>query len=279
MFDRISNGWELAKQSWRVLKLDKELLLFPLLSGISCLAVMASFALPLWNSPYANVVLKDQRLPNDPLAYVILFGFYLANYFVILFFNSALIACAIIRFHGGDPNVGDGLRAASARLPQIFGWALVSATIGLVLKLIESRSEKVGRFVAGLLGMAWSAVTYFVVPVLVVEKLGPIRATRRPLAILRKTWGEALTANFGIGLIGFLGCLVAMIPLALGLLAGHLAAVIAGAAVTLFLVILLSLVTTALHAIVVGALYLYAAEGSIPQPFDESLLQHAFEAK
>ena len=279
MFERISNGWELAKRSLQVLRLDKELLLFPLLSGISCLAVMASFALPLWNSPYANVVLEDRRLPDDPLAYVILFGFYLANYFVIVFFNSALIACAIIRFHGGDPTLADGLRAASARLPQIFGWALVSATVGLVLKLIESRSEKVGRFVAGLLGMAWTAVTYFVVPVLVVEKLGPIQATQRSLAILRKTWGEALAANFGITLLGFLACLLAMIPLVLGFLIGNLPAVIAGAAVTLCLVILISLVTTALHSIIVGALYLYAAEGTVPQPFDQSLLEHAFQPK
>ena len=50
MFERVANGWELAKASWGVLKLDKELLLFPLMSGIAWLIVLASFALPLWNS-------------------------------------------------------------------------------------------------------------------------------------------------------------------------------------------------------------------------------------
>src|SRR5262249_52021876 len=145
MFDRIANGWELAKQSFNVLRLDKELLLFPLVSGLSCLAVLASFVLPLWNSPYAKVVLNEHQIPKPPVAWVFLFAFYLVNYFVIVYFNSALVACAIIRFKGGDPTVGDGFRAATARLPQILAWALVSATVGIVLKVIESRSERVGQ--------------------------------------------------------------------------------------------------------------------------------------
>ena len=108
MFDRMANGWELTKQSFRVLILDKELLLFPLFSGFSCLIVLASFAVPLWNSEYAGVVLNERAAPDDALAYVILFAFYFVNYFVIVFFNSALIACAIIRFNGGNPTLGDG---------------------------------------------------------------------------------------------------------------------------------------------------------------------------
>src|SRR5262249_8468538 len=94
MFDRIANGWELTKQSFNVLRLDKELLLFPLVSGLSCLAVLASFVLPLWNSPYAQVVLNEHQVPKDPVAWVILFAFYFVNYFVIVYFNSALVACA-----------------------------------------------------------------------------------------------------------------------------------------------------------------------------------------
>jgi hypothetical protein len=105
----------------------------------------------------------------------------------------------IIRFKGGDPTLVDGFRAAAARLPQIAGWALVAATVWLWLRVIESRSERVGEIVAGLLGMTWSAVPYFVVPVIVIERTGPVDAFRRPVSILRRTWGEALSANFGVG--------------------------------------------------------------------------------
>ena len=279
MFERLSNGWEIAGQSFRVLKLDKELLLFPLFSGVACLIVLASFAVPLWNSGYAQIVLDDQQVPDDPLAYILLFAFYFVNYFVMVFFNSALVACAVIRFQGSNPTLADGLRAASSRLPQIFGWALVSATVGLILKLIESRSEKVGQVVSGLLGMAWSVTTYFVVPVLVVEKLGPAQAMKRSLAIIRRTWGETLTASFGIGLITFLLFLPAGIVVLMGFIGIGLGNVVLGSlgiGVGVLLVLLISLVSSALDAILHAALYLYAAEGSVPQHFDEGLLEHAF---
>jgi hypothetical protein len=277
MFASLHNGWEISKQSFRVVKLDKELLLFPLLSGVACLLVLASFAVPLWAAGQFQAVQNNPgQLQDSPLAWVVLFLFYFANYFVIVFFNSALIACAIIRFKGGDPTVGDGFRAAMARLPQIAGWALVSATVGLILRAIESRSERVGQFVAGLLGMAWSAATYFVVPVLVVERVGPVDAVKRSFAILKRTWGEALVANFGIGIIIFLAYLIAVVPAVLGVIAGNVVAAILGIAVTLVLWIVIALVSSALHAIAVGAIYLYAAEGTVPGYFDEDLLRDAF---
>jgi hypothetical protein len=276
MFERISNGWELAKSSYRCLMLDKELLVFPLLSGLACLVVLASFALPLMNSDYVQTVEEDGQAPSDPLAYAILFLFYFCNYFVIVFFNAGLVACAIIRFNGGDPTVGDGFRAAAARLPQIFAWALVSATVGVILKVIESGRSRIGRIAAGLLGMAWGAGTYFVVPVLVVEKVGPVQAVKRSLSILRHTWGEALVSNFGIGLFVFLMILACLVPAVLGVLVGSTYAVITGIVITVLLVILVSLVSSALNGIVLGALYLYASEDRVPPQFDTTSFRGAF---
>ncbi|MGQ0634336.1 MAG: DUF6159 family protein [Planctomycetaceae bacterium] len=283
MFDRMANGWELAKESFGVLRMDKELLLFPLISGIACLLVLGSFVAPLWNSPYSQMIFDDGRVPNDPLAYAILFAFYAVNYFVIVFFNAALVACAIIRFKGGDPTIADGLRAAGSRVPQILAWSLVSATVGVLLRTVESRSEKFGQIATAIVGAAWSIATYFVVPVLVVERVGPVDAVRRSFAVLRKTWGEALFANFGIGLITF----VAILLLGIAPLVGGGIAMATGNTVLggLLLVsggvglILVSLVSSALDSILLAALYLYAAEGKAPGSFDESLLRSAFASR
>jgi len=276
MFAALSNGWELAKQSYRVLMLDKELLVFPLLSGLACLLVLVSFALPLVGSDYLETITDERAAPQDAAVYVILFAFYFANYFVMTFFNTALIACAIIRFRGGDPTLADGFSAAFSRLPQIFGWSLVSATVGMILRIIESRSERAGRFVAGLLGMAWSAASYFVIPVLVVENVSPIQALKRSLSVLRQTWGEALGANFGIGLVVFLVSLVAIVPIGLGLASGNMAMMILGVGLGVSWLILVSLVSAALKAITIGALYLYATQNTVPEQFDENLLRQAF---
>lgn len=284
MFERIAIGWELAKQSLGVLRLDKELLLFPLMSGVACTLVLASFAIPLWATGYVDVLLEEGEgnQANQILGYVVLFAFYFANYFVIVFFNSALVACALYRFRGGDPTVRTGLAAASTRLPQILAWAAVSATVGLILRVIESRSERVGQIVASLIGMAWSAVTYFVVPVIVVERVGPIDATKRSLAILKRTWGEALSANFGVGFIVFIATLIAAVPVFLGIAAisaGMVAVGIACIAGGIILLLLVSLISSALNSIILGALYLYAAEEKVPEAFDRRLFQQAFVHK
>lgn len=283
MFERISTGWELVRQSYRVLKLDRELLLFPVLSGTACLLVLASFALPLWwSGAFEHQVNLRADNAQGVLTYVLLFAFYFANYFVIIFFNSALVACAIIRLKGGDPTVGDGIGAAIARLPQIVGWALVSATVGMILKGLEKNSKGVGRFLTGLLGAAWSIVTFFVIPVLVVEKKNPLEAIRRSMDVMRRTWGESLGATFGIGFISFLATLVALIPIGLGVVAFSQQMPGLGfgmIALGIVLLLAISLVISTLNSIILAALYIYAAEGEVPRQFDSAVLQSAFRPK
>lgn len=288
MFARLATGFHLAKQSLNVLRTDKQLLLFPLLSGICCLIVFASFAIPLVMSgalegafETGDAVAQTDAMEN-PLYLAGLFLFYFVNYFVIVFFNSALVSCAVKRFYGETPTIGQGFSAAMARLPQIAGWALVSATVGLILRVIESRSEKVGQLVAGLLGMAWSAATFFVVPIIVVERLGPIDAVKRSGTILRKSWGEALAGNSSIGIFCFLamlpclGLIVAGVALAGNEFAigGILLAVLGGVGV-----LVVSLVSSALSAIVQAAVYMYGANGDAPAGFETTTLRSAFAAK
>lgn len=282
MFQRMANGWALTKQSFQVLWLDKELLVFPLTSGISCLLVLASFAAPLWLTGHFDSPEEVAQQKSNVLAYVVLFAFYLVNYFVVVFFNSALVACAMIRFQGGNPTVADGFRAAWARLPQIGGWALLAATVGVALHALQSSSEKYGALAARFLGMGWTIATAFVVPVLVVERVGPIQAVKRSAAILSRAWGEALTANFGIGLVLLLAYLPAIF---LAIVGGVVAAVvdvplgIALVGIALGAMAVTGLVSAALNTIILAALYLYAATGEVPTAFDRNLLAAAFQRK
>ncbi len=287
MFQRFSTGYSLAKQSWAVLKAEKQLIVFPILSGICCLMVMASFAIPLFLAGGGAELMADveqdakvgEENPMQNALYLgVLFLFYFVNYFVVVFFNSALVACAIKRFYGGKPTIGEGLKASMNRLPQIAGWALVSASVGLVLRLIESRSEKLGAIVSSLLGMAWAALTYFVVPVLVVEKVGPIKAIKRSGVILKESWGESMGAHFGIGFIIFLF----MLP-GIGLIVGGglLLATVPALGVALIVIgviflLVVSLVSSAVSAISQAAVYLYGANGETPDGFEADSLGAAF---
>jgi hypothetical protein len=285
MFDRISASFELAKSSWAVLRKDKQLIIFPILSGVACFLVLLSFALPFVFNPQWLLALDDNAAARGfhlPWwTWVVLFAFYFCNYFVVAFFNAALISCALIRFNGGTPTVSDGLQAAASRMPQLLAWALVSATVGTILKVIENASDKAGQFITGLLGVAWTIMTYFVVPVLVVEKVGPFEAVKRSMAILRRTWGEALVGRMGIGFFLFLLMLPAV---ALFVVGGAVFAAVPAIGLLVFAAAVLYLVGVAvvgaaLQGIFVGALYQYAAHGEVPRGFDHGTMEQAFAPK
>jgi hypothetical protein len=284
MFDRISNSFALARSSWQVLRTDKQLIVFPIVSGIGCLLVLLSFALPFIAHPdWLNFLDgKANNAERVPLwIYPVVFAYYFLNYFVIVFCNAALISCAIVRFNGETPTVGDGFRAAASRLPQILAWSLVSATVGLILKGIENANEKAGQFISAILGTAWTILTYFVVPVLVVERAGPVTAIRRSMSILRKTWGEALVGNWGIGLFVFLLMLPGFLLFVLAA-AAFAASAAAGIALIVLGVLYLALASaagSALHGIYLGALYQFAAFNRVPEGFDRHTIERAFRRK
>jgi hypothetical protein len=267
--------------SWGVLKQDKELLVFPLISGISCLLVLASFAVPLWYTGTWRPPGGDAHWQRQVAYYGVLFLFYLCNFTVITFFNTAIIAGAIERMSGGDPTVASCLSAAFSRLSLIFGWALVSATVGLVLRMIEDRSEKIGSFVAGLLGMGWAIASYLAVPILVAERKGPIDALKGSAQLLKKTWGEQLVGNFSFGFVFFLLSIPAYLAIALAVYAGlamkqiPLAAV--GVAVGVGYLIVLALVQSALQSIFQAALYLHTRQKLDPKLYPDNLLADALD--
>jgi hypothetical protein len=281
MFDRISRSWELAKSSWHVLCTDKHLVIFPIVSGIALLIVLASFAVPI-GILEMNGHLRDADGHPPIWLYPVAFAFYFCNYFVIVFCNSALISCALMRLNGETPTLGDGFSIAFSRLPQIAAWSLVSATVGLLLKLVENAHERVGEFISAILGAAWSIMTYFVVPILVVEKVGPFEAVSRSMSVLRKTWGEALVGNFSLGLMMLLLAIPGFLLLIGGAVLLHGNMVAPGIAlIVLALLYFLgcSVISSALNSIFLAALYQYAAYNRVAVGFDREMFSGAFSRR
>ncbi len=283
MFARLQNSWELAKASFAVLRADKELVLFPLASTIATIIVMIVFAVPMVVAGVFDKV-ADSGEPGVA-GYVIGFLFYLTMYFVVIFANSALVGAAMIRLRGGDPTLGDGFRIAMAHVGQIFGYALISATVGLLLRALRERGGIAGQIVAWFGNMAWSLATYLVIPVLVVEDVGPVEAIRRSASLLKRTWGEQIAGNFSIGLVFALLSLLAVLVVGLPVIllaaaTGSVVAMALGIGLVVLLVAVISLVGATLNGIYVAALYRYAVEGEIsPQFFQASMIQDAFMIK
>jgi hypothetical protein len=280
MFAKLKNSWALIKASAAVLRADKELIVFPIVSAIGVLVVTATFALPMLLTGFLDAMFKSR---SQVLSFVVGFLFYVVQYVVIIFANSALVGAAMVRLEGGDPTLGDGFRIAAKHSGAILGYALISATVGMILRWISERGNKVGQIVSSILGMAWNLATYLVVPVLVVEGVGPIEAIKHSAQLLKKTWGEQIVGNFSIGLIfGLAGILIALlgVPVIVAAVSTESIALIVLTVVALVLVFAaLGLVSSTLNGIYVAAVYRYAAAGEASGFFSEELVQGAFRQK
>jgi hypothetical protein len=271
-----SRSWEFAKLSYGTLLDHKHLIVFPAISTIATILVLMSFVVPLQMTGTLDTWLasidSEAAASDDPTMYVTAFLFYLCNYFCIVFFNTALIASVMDIFDGGQGRLGFGLKFAARRIHAIFGWALVSACVGMILNALE-RNEKIGRFVASLLGSAWTALTYFVIPVIVAEGLGPVAAVKSSIKTLKKEWGTALVGNFSMGIFGFL----LMLPIiVVGALLGIYVNLPIALAVCVPLGILAVLFSATADAIFKAYLYSFATGKTLPANVDTCGMRDAF---
>jgi hypothetical protein len=278
--ERLRRSWQLVKSSWGVLRSDKELMLYPVASGIVMFIALTLLGL-VWVSSGGFDRLDD----GDGLGLLDLVFVYLL-YFVVstvgVFFNSALIGAANIRLDGGDPTLADGFRIAVSHLPAILGWAAIAATVGLLLQVLRERGGAMGAVVSLIGNMAWGLITFLVVPILVVEGVGPVEAIKRSAGLLRKTWGEQILGNFSIGLVTSLifiavmlgGGAVAFLLLSVSDVLGILAFIL-----LVLVLVIVGLIGSSLSGIFNIALYRYASGRDADAFFPQETLAGAFRTK
>ena len=281
MFARLSRSWALAKASAAVLREDKELLLFPLCSAVSLVVLSLAFILPALGLGAIDH-LVDESGALHPAGYALGFLFYFSQYFVIFFFNAGLVGCAMLRLGGARPTFRDGLRMASKRAGAIAGYALIATTVGIIIRTLQERVGFIGRIIVGLIGVAWNIATFLVVPVLVADDGGPIDAVKHSARLVKKTWGENIIGNAGIGIVFTLVFLFVLVAGAgaviMAVMAKSLALVVVAVLLTILAIAFTFLVQSALHGIYAAALYRFAL-GKPSQGFEGTALQAAFAPK
>jgi hypothetical protein len=276
MGGRFSRSWQMIKHSAAILQQDRELIIFPLLSSIAAFLVLISF-IPLFDQ---GATMSDEQ---NPLNFMVLGLLYLAEYFVIFFFNAALVGAAMIRMDGGDPTVRDGLRIAWSRVGQIFGYAMIAATVGVLLRAIGERFGFIGRMIIGLLGMAWTAASFLTVPILISRDIGPVDAVKESASLLKQTWGENVISNAGIGLVFMLFYVLAFVVvgviLSLASTTGNMLLIIGIVVASILGLVILGLLQAALQGILSAVLFRFATDGQDTGGFSTDALTQAFAPK
>jgi hypothetical protein len=281
MISSFSRSWRLIKASIAVLNSDGELLALPLLSGLATFIVGGALIWQATHDGTLDTMRDGAGIGGWQNYYLWLFVFYLVEYFIIIFFNTALVGAAIDRLEGRDPTLRSALALALRRIGPIFGYAVISATVGIISRVLSERLGILGRIFGAGIGLAWTIATFLVIPVLAAEGIGPIEAIEKSAGLLRKSWGENLIGNGGISLIMGLLTIPAVIVIAGG---GYLfkqnptlaipVLVIGGAAL-----LAVVLVGAALSAIYSASVYYYAINGEPPAGFDNDLIHGAFTPK
>lgn len=279
---KLSNSWKMMKASATVLKLDPELLVFPLLSGIAAVLVTATFVVPFAFVGEGFGALENLDENVGYLGYAVGFLYYLVLYSLTFFFNTALVGATMIRLDGGDPTLSDGLDIAFKKLGAILEYAAIAATVGMVLRAIEERAGFVGRIVIGLIGLSWTLTTYLTVPVLVTKEVSAFDAIKESATVFKRTWGEQVVASVGIGFATFIiFLLMALVMVPLIILTSSISEVAVAPLALSFLggFLLLALVSSALKGIYSAALYRYATTGDAGEHFTAEMMEEAFRPR
>ena len=273
---RISNTIELAKISWSVLRKDRELLVIPVLAFFSSAVVLAALLVP--TIAVIDTSGSGGEGSGGPVLVVIGIVAALAMSVISVFFNGALVAGAHERLAGGDPTVGSAMHRAMSRIGGLLSWALLTGTVGLVLRVLRERVGWLGRFVISLVGTAWEVATFLVVPAIVIDEHGAVDGLKKSGSLLRQTWGENLAARVGFGLLTLLAVIPAVLVVVVLGLFGSVALIAGIMAATIYITVLV-VVMTALTAVFQTALYLYATTGSVPSGFEDSNLRNSFSRR
>lgn len=284
MFSSWGRSWQLVKASWAILQADKELIWFPVISGIVTIIILIVMFVPSFMVSTTLFSTGADEGVMQVLGFIGLFIFYLVTYTISIYFNTALIGAAMIRLDGGDPTMKDGFEIANSRLSKIIAFAAMSATIGIIIRFLQERGGILGNIVSWLGGVAWNLATFLVIPVLVTQDVGPWEAIKTSTSMLKRTWGEQITGSWSIGGIFFLlYLLVILIGFGLGFLAigvmESVPALIVVISAVVIAMIAIGVIQGALNGIYQAAVYRYAETGSAPDNFDIDLIQGAFKPK
>lgn len=291
---RISNGWELSKQSWNALRANPQLLIFPLISLAGMIAVTIVFLIPMAGAGIFDAVARsaetgESQLSNGQITLSAIVGFVYSfiGYTVVIFSNVALVGAAMKLARGETATVQDGLDIARARLGKIVAYAFISAVVGTIARAIKQSGRDNGiagqilaAIIGGIIQGAWSLVVFFAIPVLVVEDVGVIDSMKRSLSLFKQTWGESFVGQTAIGLIGCVATLALMAVgglLIFGAVAtGSLVLVVLAVMLVVLMLVGIGLLNGAVNGVFQASLYQYATTGNAGKLIDTQLAAQAF---
>jgi hypothetical protein len=274
----------IVSSSWNIMKKDKEMLWFPVLSSICGLLIIISVFLAYFFvfggdlKSFSSSRDEAEKQFNSAFPIMALIMYFLI-FFVTTFFQSAIVSIVKGRIGGQDLTFKDGLNNAFKHIGKIVLWSLLAASVGVILQTIAERSKIIGKIVVWVLGSLWSILSFFIIPILIIEDLSLKDSLKKSAAIIKKTWGEAIVINVGLGLYFVVLALLGSVLFLATIFTGYPPIILIGFLLIVLYIVGLAVVFSALDTVYKVVLYQYADTGSVPEGFSPEVLQYAFKPK
>lgn len=276
---KFKGSLRIMKESWAILRQDKEILWFPILSMVTSILAFGLFCLVMFFVVFGGDFAALEEWGEEslgPVDYVVMIIYYTIMYFIVNFFQAGIYIIAHGRMQGQDLTFQDGIRGAQEASGKIFVWSFINATVGVVLHMLAERFKFVGKIVVRLMGAAWGILTYFSLPALVIGQVSVIDSFKMSASTIRKTWGETIIVNLSVGLIFVLILFTGIVVGITTMVVLPYAYVVLPVMVLMFVFIFAVLIiSNALGSIFKLALFEYARTGVVPQGFSPDIIQGA----
>ena len=283
---RLRTAWLLLKQSVRVLRVNKSLIRYPLMNIVFMIPLVIILFM-IFVSGH-NIVFGPDHISASgahqinlrPIAYLIIFIFYIIAYFINNFYGAGLAANVLDLFGGKKQPYASYIAKARSRAGTIFFFAVIEATVGMILRYIAERSRLLARIVARILGAIWGLATLFVDPLIISSDVSAPQAIKRSVKLFKDTWGENVIGRVTLGVAGFfISCAVIIAGTILIILGGAIggpALVFIIALLCCIAYLLVGVVISAANSILNTALFYFAEYKQVPAAFDADLLNALF---
>lgn len=278
MFERVYRSWELAISSWKILQANRDFFIFPVRSMLSIILITLIFVFPIIYFDLMNWLFSG-RLIGAITSFIILLVYGFVSYTVILYFNTALACAVLVLMRGGVPTLHDSFRIATDRLHYMIQYVVIITTVGIFLSWLKDRGM-LGNVTSTVLNFTWDIATFFVVPIIIVENINPTDAIILSSELLKKTWGEQIIGNISINFVFLIMIAVILaidIPACIYLKSNYPYLALILAILSMFVILTLLVVQSALSEIFVVALYEYAVENTETDYFNQYQIREAFK--
>ena len=305
---KFGRSWLLFKSSVFIVLKHKKLLIFPVLTLFCTGLILLFFLTPIalqktgysysqfahWKAVGQTVFVESaassepggrSELSLKPLGMVYSAAIYLVSMFLATFFNVAFYHEILNALKGQPVSIRAGLGFGCSKWKPILMWALFAGLVGLIIRTLEEKLSFVGQWIVGLIGLAWSVAAVFVIPAIITEErtVNPLTMLKISAITLKRTWGESLIGYVGLQfgsmlvLLGSLGMFAGAVAVSFWL--NNFWILAAAGFVWLVGIFAFSYVMSVASQVYRCALFVYASEGTIPEPYNLELLQMAWKVK